>query len=54
MLRRDAFEHVGDRTLALVQYLDSQGQDSIHNVDNLLLRESMDVIGKNNIFLPEQ
>lgn len=34
-----------DRTLALVDYLKEGGPEKVHNVDNLLLRESMDVIG---------
>lgn len=31
--------------MALVDYLKEAGPDKVHNVDNLLLRESMDVIG---------
>ena len=44
-LCRDAFDQVVDRTLALVHFLKVQGATSTHNMDNLLLRESMDVIG---------
>jgi hypothetical protein len=46
---RGAFEHVLDRSLALVEYLKAQGAAAVHNMDNLLLRESMDVIGKPSI-----
>ena len=42
---RDAFDHVVDRSLALVAFLKAQGPAAVHNMDNLLLRESMDVIG---------
>ncbi len=31
--------------MALVDYLKECGSEKVHNVDNLLLRESMDVIG---------
>ncbi len=31
--------------MALVDYLKEGGSQKVHNVDNLLLRESMDVIG---------
>ena len=31
--------------MALVDYLKEGGPKKVHNVDNLLLRESMDVIG---------
>jgi hypothetical protein len=37
---------VVDRSLALVEYLKAQGPATVHNMDNLLLRESMDVIGE--------
>jgi hypothetical protein len=36
---------VVDRTLALGEYLKQQGPETPQNMDNLLLRESMDVIG---------
>ena len=42
---REAFDHVVDRSLALVAFLRAQGPAAVHNMDNLLLRESMDVIG---------
>lgn len=42
---REAFDHVVDRSLALVGFLKAQGPKTVHNMDNLLLRESMDVIG---------
>ena len=32
--------------MALVQYLKEGGPERVHNIDNLLLRESMDVIGQ--------
>ena len=35
-----------ERTLALAGYLAESGEKKTHNVDNLLLRESMDVIGE--------
>ena len=35
-----------ERTLALGDYLSEGGSKRTHNVDNLLLRESMDVIGE--------
>ena len=34
-----------ERTLVLVNFLKVQGATATHNMDNLLLRESMDVIG---------
>lgn len=34
-----------DCSLALVQYLREAGPDKVHNMDSLLLHESMDVIG---------
>lgn len=43
---RGAFEHVVDRSMSLVEYLKAQGPAAVHNMDNLLLRESMDVIGE--------
>ena len=42
---RDALDQVVERTLALVHFLKAQGATATHNMDNLLLRESMDVIG---------
>ena len=44
-LCRDALDQVVERTLALVGFLKAQGATATHNMDNLLLRESMDVIG---------
>ncbi len=44
-VRRDAFGHVLECSMALVQYLREGGPERVHNIDNLLLRESMDVIG---------
>ena len=32
--------------MALVDYLKEGGPKKVHNIDNLLLRESMDVIGE--------
>lgn len=32
--------------MSLVEYLKAQGPAAVHNMDNLLLRESMDVIGE--------
>ena len=46
---RDAFDHVVDRSLALVGFLKAQGPAVVHNMDNLLLRESMDVIGRHHL-----
>lgn len=46
---RDAFDHVVDRSLALVGFLKAQGPTVVHNMDNLLLRESMDVIGRHHL-----
>ncbi|CAL8465573.1 g5109 [Coccomyxa elongata] len=43
---RDAFGHVLDCTMALVEFLKEGGPERVHNIDNLLLRESMDVIGR--------
>ncbi len=34
-----------DCSLALVEHLREGGAEKVHNMDNLLLRESMDVIG---------
>ena len=42
---RLALSHIVERTLALAGYLAEGGAARTHNVDNLLLRESMDVIG---------
>ena len=42
---REAFDHVVDRSLALVAFLKAQDPAAVHNMDNLLLMESMDVIG---------
>ncbi len=42
---RDAFGHVLECAAALVDYLKVSGPERVHNIDNLLLRESMDVIG---------
>ena len=50
---RFALGHIIDRSLALVEYLRKKGPKAVHNMDTLLLRESMDVIGE--VFcLPEQ
>ncbi|CAL5224557.1 g7259 [Coccomyxa viridis] len=43
---RLALSHIVERTLALAGYLAESGEKKTHNVDNLLLRESMDVIGR--------
>ncbi len=45
MPRRFALEQIIDRSMALVDFLRDSGPLKVHNVDNLLLRESMDVIG---------
>jgi hypothetical protein len=37
--------HVLNRSQALVEHLREGGPGKVHNMDNLLLRESMDVIG---------
>jgi hypothetical protein len=42
---RFALAHVIDASMSLVKYLRESGSRKVHNVDNLLLRESMDVIG---------
>ena len=42
---REAFDHVVDRSMALVNHLGQGGPLAVHNIDNLMLRESMDVIG---------
>ena len=42
---RLALAHIVERTLALADYLEEGGSVKSFNVDNLLLRESMDVIG---------
>ena len=42
---RFALGHIIDRSLALVEYLRKKGPKAVHNMDTLLLRESMDVIG---------
>jgi len=41
-----ALAHIIDRSLVLVGYLREKGPKTVHNMDTLLLRESMDVIGK--------
>ncbi|CAK0787662.1 hypothetical protein CVIRNUC_010884 [Coccomyxa viridis] len=41
-----ALAHIVERTLALADYLEEGGSVKSFNVDNLLLRESMDVIGR--------
>jgi hypothetical protein len=43
--RRLAFAHVADRCNVLMQYITQQGPESVLDVDELLLRESMDVMG---------
>ena len=42
---RLAFAHVADRCKALMLYIAQQGPDAVLDVDELLLRESMDVMG---------
>ena len=49
---RDALDQVVERTLALVHFLKAQGATATHNMDNLLLRESMDVIGAQAFWNP--
>ena len=48
MICRIALSHIVERTLALAGYLAEGGAKKTHNVDNLLLRESMDVIGQSS------
>ena len=43
---RFALGHIIDKSLALVEYLREKGPKTVHNMDTLLLRESMDVIGE--------
>ncbi|EIE19060.1 cytochrome P450 [Coccomyxa subellipsoidea C-169] len=43
---RFALAHVIEASMSLVKYLKESGYQKVHNVDNLLLRESMDVIGR--------
>ena len=43
---RCALGHIIDRSHALVEYLREKGPKTVHNMDTLLLRESMDVIGE--------
>ena len=45
MLCRGAFAHVVERTVKLVDILTGNTEHAPINMDNLLLRESMDVIG---------
>ena len=45
VLCRCALGHIIDRSMALVEYLRERGPKTVHNMDTLLLRESMDVIG---------
>jgi len=45
LLARFALAHVVEMSKQLVAYLSDCGPHKVHNVDNLLLRESMDVIG---------
>ena len=40
-----AFGHVVGRCRELMQYMEEQGPSAVLDVDDLLLRESMDVIG---------
>lgn len=47
---RYALGHIIDRSLALVEYLRKKGPKAVHNMDTLLLRESMDVIGETPLF----
>ena len=42
---RLAFAHVADRCKELMLYIAQQGPDAVLDVDELLLRESMDVMG---------
>ena len=48
---RVALGHIVDRSLALAEYLREGGPEAVHNMDNLLLRESMDVIGALRTFI---
>ena len=49
---REAFKHVVDCSLLLVQYLCEAGPDKVHNMDSLLLHESMDIIGARHACSP--
>ena len=44
-LPRFALAHVIDASMSPVEYLHESGSRKVHNVENLLLRESLDVIG---------
>ena len=52
--RSNAFEHVVDRCGLLVQYFKAHGSEAVHNVDALLLMESMDVIGACVVLFPSR
>jgi len=43
---RLAFGHVLGRCKELIEYIAEQGPSAVLDVDDLLLREAMDVIGK--------
>ena len=45
MLCRSAFAHVAGTCNALIEYIAAQGPSAVLDVDDLLLREAMDVIG---------
>ena len=42
---RLAFAHVADRCKVLMQYIEQQGPEAVLDMDELLLREAMDVMG---------
>ena len=44
--RRHAFKHIVERSSVLTNILGKSGPGRVMNMDNLLLRESMDVIGR--------
>ena len=44
--RRHAFKHIVERSGVLTSILGKSGPAAVMNMDNLLLRESMDVIGR--------
>ena len=50
---RLALSHIVQRTQALADYLAEGSATKTHNVDNLLLRESMDVIGESQSCGPD-
>ena len=50
-VRRSALQHIVHRSQALVQHLQGAGAGKMQNMEDLLLREAMDVIGKHLLHL---